>query len=201
MGREKSPSKRDFPLFMGAISQAAKSPRKKVSRVAQQAALREIIKGEKTSDETVSVVKDVCEGIHKKAVVVKNECPGFLFNRLQYAILREAAYIVKNGWADINDVDDVVKYGLGMRYACLGPFAIADLGGLDTFSRVAEYLVPQLSKEDKIELLNQIVNDGGFGVKNEKGFYDYSEGKDKEAIKIRDKAFADILNRFYKDRI
>ena len=56
MGREKSPSKRDFPLFMGVISQAAKSPRKKVSRVAQQAALREMIKGEKSIPATYCTV-------------------------------------------------------------------------------------------------------------------------------------------------
>ena len=163
--------------------------------------LIEIIKGENTNDETVEVIKQVCGDIHKKVVVVKKECAGFLFNRLQYAVLREAAYIVENGWADIEDVDNVVKYGLGMRYACLGPFAVADLGGLDTFNKVAAYLVPDLSKENNIKLLNSIVAEGGFGVKNKKGFYDYSDGGDIKAINERDSAFIEILREFYKKRL
>jgi len=162
--------------------------------------LIEIIKGEHTNDETVETVKDVCLGIHKKPVVAKKECAGFILNRLQFAVLREAAYIVENGWADVEDVDDVVKYGLGMRYACIGPFRVADIGGLDTFNRIASYLPADLSAQDSIPLLKDMVeNKGAMGVKNAKGFYDYSDGKDKEAIAERDEMFIKIINGFYKD--
>lgn len=162
--------------------------------------LIEVIKGENTSDETLETVKKVCESIHKKAVVVKKECAGFVFNRLQYAILREAAYIAKNGWADIEDIDDVVRFGLGMRYACIGPFRVADIGGLDTFEKISRYLVPDLSNEENIPLLTETVCEkGGHGVKNGLGFYDYSNGKDKEAIAERDKRFLEILDKFYKE--
>ena len=164
--------------------------------------LIEIIRGENTADETVETVMAVCENIHKKAVVVKKECAGFIFNRLQYAILREAAYIAENGWDDVQDIDDVVKYGLGMRYACIGPFRVADIGGLDTFNRISKYLVPDLSDQKEIPLMKEIVEEkGGFGVKNGLGFYDYSDGKDIEAISERDELFIKILTEFYKDRL
>ena len=164
--------------------------------------LIEIIRGDNTADETVEIVKDVCLGIHKKPVVIKKECAGFILNRLQFAVLREAAYIVENGWADIKDVDDVVSFGLGMRYACIGPFRVADLGGLDTFNKIASYLPADLSAQDSIPLLKDMVeNQGAKGVKNAKGFYDYSDGKDKEAIAERDEMFIKIIKGFYKDYI
>ncbi len=162
--------------------------------------LIEIIKNDYTDDDTVGKIKEVCDKIHKKAVIVKNDCSGFIFNRLQYALLREAAYIVENGWASIEDVDNVVKFGLGMRYACIGPFRIADIGGLDTFNSVSKYLVPELSAQDKIPLLNKIVDcECGFGVKNGKGFYDYSNGNDKKAIAERDELFINIIKNFYNN--
>ena len=61
-------------------------------------------------------------------------------NEEKFAILREALYIVESGAATVEDLDNVMKYGLGLRYAALGPFLTADFGGLDTFKHISDYL-------------------------------------------------------------
>ncbi len=73
------------------------------------------------------------------------EVPGFLFNRLQLALYREALYCLENGVATAEDIDSVVKAGYGLRSANLGPLETSDFGGLDTFYRLAQNLFPDLS--------------------------------------------------------
>ena len=159
----------------------------------------EVIKGGKTAQETVDVVYDVAVDIHRRPVRLKKEVPGFLINRFQFAILREAMSLVEAGVADQEDIDDVFKYGLGLRYACLGPFEIADLGGLDTFEKIASYLFADLSNTDQVHaMLTDIVKEGNYGVKSCKGFYDYSNGRDAQVIAKRDQDFRKISKCLYE---
>lgn len=161
--------------------------------------LVEIICGEKTAEETIGKVKKISIDVGKVPVVLKKDIPGFLINRFQFAILREAMSLVESGIACVEDVDKVFKYGLGMRYACLGPFEIADLGGLDTFYQIGQYLFPDLSDTKEVShLLADLVKKGAYGVKNKKGFYNYSDGRDREVIEKRDKAFMKIAHCLYE---
>jgi 3-hydroxybutyryl-CoA dehydrogenase len=161
--------------------------------------LVEVICGEKTKEETADVVFRVAESVGKKPILVKKDAPGFALNRIQFAVLREAMHIVESGIADMEDVDKVLKYGLGMRYACLGPFEVADLGGLDTFYRISSYLFEDLSDaKDVPAMLKDLVEDGACGVKSGKGFYDYSNGRGDEVISKRDADFIKIANILYK---
>lgn len=162
--------------------------------------LVEIIVGEKTSQETVEIVRNLALSIHKKPVMVKKDAKGFILNRLQYALLREAIYIVENGIADIEDVDNVMKYGLGMRYAALGPFETVDLGGLDTFYTISGYLFADLSDEKcTSKILKKLYEENAYGTKTGRGFYDYSNGRDEEVIKKRDKDFIKLVKCLYSD--
>lgn len=162
--------------------------------------LVEIICGTATTEKTVEKVREISIDVGKVPVVLKKEIPGFLINRFQFAILREAMSLVESGIASLEDVDKVFKYGLGMRYACLGPFEIADLGGLDTFYQIGQYLFPDLSDTKKVShLLADLVEKGAFGVKSQSGFYDYSGGKDREMIEKRDKAFMKIVHYLYEE--
>jgi 3-hydroxybutyryl-CoA dehydrogenase len=123
-----------------------------------------------------------------------------VLNRLQFAVLRESMHIVESGIASIEDVDNTLKYGLGMRYAAIGPFETADLGGLDTFHNIASYLFADLSdRKDVNDMLADRFKAGEFGVKSAKGFYDYSGGKDKEAIRRRDKMFIKLTECLFSD--
>ena len=149
--------------------------------------LIEIIRGDKTGDDAVNAVYGISEKIGKKPVVVKKDVKGFAANRIQLAVLREALHLVENDVISIEDLDKVMKYGIGPRYAFLGPFEVVDLGGLDTFHSIGKGLFPDLCNAAEVSpLLSELVDNGHFGVKAQKGFYDYGEGKDAEAIKRRD---------------
>lgn len=154
--------------------------------------LIEIVKGERTSESIVKEIYDVCLRIDKKPVIVKDS-PGFVLNRIQLAVLRECLYIAQRGIASVEDIDNVMKYALGIRYACLGPFEVADHGGLDVFQNIAQYLFKDLSNENEsFYLLKESVENGYLGIKSGKGFYDYSNGKKEEAIIYRDKMYTKI---------
>ena len=163
--------------------------------------LIEVISGADTASETADIICALAEKIGKKPVRVKKDVPGFMINRLQFAMLREALYIVENGIADPEDVDNAIKFGLGLRYAALGPFETADLGGLDTFCKIGDYLFADLSDKNSVpELMARLCSEGAYGVKSGRGFYDYSGDKAAEAVRRRDEIFLKLLNCLYPDR-
>ena len=136
--------------------------------------------------------------VGKKPVIV-NDALGFALNRIQLAILRECLHIVENGITTPEAVDDIMKYGLGLRYACFGPFEVCDLGGLDVFNNIASYLFEDLSDAKKpFGMLADRIEKEQFGVKNGAGFYDYSDGKDAEKIEYRDRMFTKLAKCLYE---
>ncbi len=156
--------------------------------------LIEIVRADATSDGCAEAVRDVALRIGKKPVVVARDVPGFVANRLQFAVLREALHLVEEGVVDEQGVDDVMRYGLGVRYACLGPLAIADFGGLDTFHHIASYLNADLCNDSEpSRLLTEKYEAGAFGVKAGRGFYDYSDGRDVTATQERDEAYLAVV--------
>ncbi len=162
--------------------------------------LIEVIRAKETDEETMETVRAMALDIRHFPVTLNREVPGFLVNRFQFAILREAMSLVESGVASMEDIDNVFKYGLGLRYACLGPFEIADLGGLDTFYKIAGYLFADLSDTGEVHaLLADHYNNGEFGVKSGKGYYEYADGRDKEMIAYRDKMFLKVSDCLYGD--
>ena len=159
--------------------------------------LCEIVVGEETREDVAAEMRKIVEGLGKSPVVVK-DINGFLINRLQFAMLREAFYIVEMGAASVEDIDTVLKAGLGIRYAALGPFGTADFGGLDTFDHINSYLNASLgdSKEGSA-MLRKMVEEGRLGVKSGRGFYDYSGDKADKAIAQRDKLFIELAKILY----
>jgi 3-hydroxyacyl-CoA dehydrogenase len=105
----------------------------------------EIVGGEDTAPETLETLAGWMEELGKAPVVVRHDIPGFVVNRLQYALLREAYSLVDSGACSFADVDRAVTHGLGARWAAIGPFETMDLAGLDVHAAVAANLWPELT--------------------------------------------------------
>jgi len=157
--------------------------------------LVEVIKAEATPDEVLSDVLVFLRQIGKVPVVLKKEVPGFIANRLQAAVMREALHLVHSGVADIHDMDAVMTCGPGFRWSIIGPLETADFGGLDTWQSVMDNLAPELDNARKApEVIKEMNRNGHLGVKTGQGFYAYPTGKIvADKIRDRDLAFIRLL--------
>ena len=154
----------------------------------------EIIKGKETSDATCEVLMDLAKQMQKQPILVQKDVPGFVASRLQFAVVREALHLVEEGIASPADIDAVMKHGLGLRWALLGPLEIADLGGLDIFNTVGSYVAKSMSNAtDSPKVLQDLVAAGKLGAKSGSGFYDYPPGKASALIAERDEKLQEIL--------
>jgi 3-hydroxybutyryl-CoA dehydrogenase len=159
----------------------------------------EIVRGEKTSDETAELSYRLLLRVGKKPIRLLKEVPGFLFNRLQCALYREAVYCLETGVATAEDIDRVVKAGYGFRLANLGPLETSDFGGLDTFYRVTQNIFPHISDmKTPPEILKKMNEEGKLGVKTGEGFYKYPPAAVKKKIKERDRRLIEQLKLFQK---
>ena len=155
----------------------------------------EIIKGKETSDATCEVLVALAHRLGKQPVLVQRDLPGFIANRLQFALLREALHLIETGVASAADVDATIRHGLGLRWALFGPLRIADLGGLDVFEAIAGYLFRDLSNAAEVPpILRQCVADGRLGVKSGQGFFTYTPEQGKALAAWRDEALVALLD-------
>ena len=162
--------------------------------------LVEVIAGKDSSEEVLENIFSLAEKIHQKPIRVYKDPAGFILNRLQYAVIREACNCVQKGYASIEDVDKVMKYGLGMRYACIGPFETMDLGNLGTFYNVSGYMMKELCNDQNVpKLIEEMHELGNLGVVNGRGFYDYSGDKAMEAVKHRDEMFLKLSKVLFEE--
>lgn len=106
--------------------------------------LVEVVRTEQVSDQTVDAVCALLRAAGKKPIVVKKDVPGFIANRMQNALGREAVSLIENGIADPKDVDDAVKYSFGMRLGTIGPIEQIDAIGADLCLSISSYLYPHL---------------------------------------------------------
>jgi 3-hydroxybutyryl-CoA dehydrogenase len=144
--------------------------------------LVEIIRGLKTADATVQVIKELTDRIGKVGVFVKDG-PGFLVNRVNAALRNEVYNCLAEGVATIEDIDKALKFGLGHP---MGPFELGDFVGLDIGLAVAETLWENF-KDPKWRpalTLRKLVASGDLGRKTGKGWYDYTSGEKKPRTDI-----------------
>jgi len=154
----------------------------------------EVIKGPETEQAVFERVLAWLRRLGKKPVRVLKDIPGFLGNRLQHALQREALYLLESGIAGVEDIDQVVKYGFGLRLALMGPLERADLGGLDVTYRVQQYLLPELDRRvEPSPLLQEKVEAGRLGFKSGQGFYSWDEKERDQVVKKRDRMLLRLL--------
>ena len=160
--------------------------------------LVEIVRHDRTSDETVRVMFDLLKTVGKSPVIVRKEAPGFIGNRLQAALFREALSIVEHGIATPADVDTVIRTGFGRRLAAAGIFEIWEIAGWDLVQAICENLFPSLESTTAVsEVLKEKVRRGDLGTKTGRGFYEWTP----ESIDALKKRIAAVLVKIAQERL
>ena len=138
--------------------------------------LVEVVQGERTSAVAVERTMAVLSAAGKLPVHVRKDVPGFVANRLQHALWREAMSIVQQGIADAETVDLCVKNSFGLRLAAMGPLETADLGGLDLALNIHEQILPFIDRTPgPLQILRDKVAAGELGMKTGQGFLPWTE--------------------------
>ena len=141
--------------------------------------LCELVRGDKTSDETLDRARAFAEGVGKTCVVVNRDVAGFVTTRLIAALALEAARLVESGVATATDIDTACRLGFGHK---MGPLETLDLTGLDVMVNASD----NINAEDPTgpfivpELLRRLVAEGKLGRKSGEGFYVYNESREKK---------------------
>lgn len=147
--------------------------------------LVEVVRHEKTADETVSRTLALLERLHRQVVVLNRSVPGFLVNRFAQALFRESIYLIEQGITTAADIDKAVKYAMGMRYASIGLLEYFDAVGYDLESTIASNVYPDLCDTKEIQsLVKEGLASGMTGQAAGQGLYDWSQ-KDGDDFRRR----------------
>ena len=154
----------------------------------------EVMPGDHTSDQAVETTFAFLEGAGKIPALVKKDTAGFVGNRLQHALRREAIAIVAQGIASPRDVDLIARLSFGLRLPIVGPLETVDLGGLDLTRAIHSHLLAELDRStEPAQLIEDKIARGELGAKAGKGFYDWPPGRLDKAIRQRDRALLEMV--------
>lgn len=159
--------------------------------------LVEVIYGEQTADEPVDLVYDLLEEIGKTPIVVNEDIPGFVANRIQLAMDYEAWSLLDRGIASAEDIDRAIKAGFGLRVPALGTFKKSDFAGLDVIHDIQSYMTEDLDRgTEPSESLVDLVEDGHLGVKSGGGVFDWSDRDREEVLDERDQQLLALVELY-----
>lgn len=135
---------------------------------------QEVIRGEQTTDAAFDTAVALSYACGKDPSLVQKDIRGFITNRLMYAMLREALYLLENGVADVETIDRSFRNDIGFWATIAGPFRWMDLTGISAYARVMKDLFPQLAKTRELpDTMKRMLDTGAEGVSNQMGFYEY----------------------------
>jgi len=138
--------------------------------------LVEVVRSEYTSDETVKIIRATLESWGRKVALMNKDAAGFIANRLQHALIREAVYIIEQGIAGPDDIDTALMYSFMPRYTSIGLFEHQDNAGLDLVDSIEKYLFPDLcTAQTTQDYIKKKVEAGDLGIKTGKGVYDWTK--------------------------
>ena len=146
----------------------------------------EVVAGEDTAPETVERMIALIRQINLLPILVKKDVPGFVENRVLYAIMRECVDLVEDGVIDAEALDQCVSWGIGYKLAVVGPMALLDMAGLDIYQAVGSYLNKELStRSDVSPLITERTAAGRLGIKSGGGIFDYTPERIAELRQAR----------------
>jgi 3-hydroxyacyl-CoA dehydrogenase len=136
----------------------------------------EIIPGEKTNEAARAGAAAIVQDVGYFPCLLKKEVPGFVENRVLYAIMRECLALVDEGVIGREELDLNVKWGIGYKLAVIPPMQLLDMAGLDIYSSVASYLNPDLSNASEVSsTIRDLTAQGRLGIKTKGGIFDYTD--------------------------
>jgi 3-hydroxybutyryl-CoA dehydrogenase len=137
--------------------------------------LVEVVKSNYTSEEVMNDTMELLSACGKKPIYCKKDVPGFVANRLQHALWREAFYMVQEGIADPATVDDACKYGPGLRWPVLGPMENSDMVGIELSYNIHNYILKHLAdNHEPSPCLKEMLDRGDLGFKSGKGWQSWT---------------------------
>ena len=140
----------------------------------------EVICGDQTDPLNAQKILRLASLWNKEPTLVRRDVRGFITNRIMYAMMREAFYLVENDYATVEDVDRSVRNDMGYWLTLAGPFRYMDLTGIQAYAAVMRDLLPDLScTKDTPKLMQDVVASGARGISNAKGFYSYTPAEAK----------------------
>jgi 5-formyl-3-hydroxy-2-methylpyridine 4-carboxylic acid 5-dehydrogenase len=146
----------------------------------------EVIGGEQTAPAVVTQVVELVRRTGHLPVTIRKDVPGFVENRVLYAVMRECLDLVEQGVIEPQDLDACVSWGIGYKLAVVGPMALLDMAGLDIYSAVGSYLNKELSnRTDVAAYIAERTSQGKLGIKSGGGIYDYTPEKIAELQSTR----------------
>lgn len=146
----------------------------------------EVIGGEQTALDTVETIRDFVRSLGLLPVLVKKDVPGFVENRVLYALLREAVDLVERGVIEPEDIDTCVSWGIGYKLAVIGPMALLDMAGMDIYHSVSSFLNDDLAdRKDVAPLVARQIAEGRLGIKSGEGIYAYTPERIAELQQAR----------------
>lgn len=153
----------------------------------------EVICGDHSDIQNAETVMTLATFWKKEPTLVRKDIRGFITNRLMYALIREAFYLVDSGVTTIEGVDRCMRNDLGSWITFAGPFRFMDITGIPTYQSVMKELLPTLDCSKKVsKLMNQVADSGARGTANARGFYEYTPAEAKKWEKEFAKFSADI---------
>lgn len=159
----------------------------------------EVVRGDETDEGLVEFTCDLLARAGKRPVVCK-DVPGFIGNRLQHALWREAIHLVQAGVCSAADVDLVARFTFGLRLPAVGPCQNMDLVGLELLAQIQSYLLADLSDaKDVMPVVGEMIAAGHTGMRAGRGFYEWTEEAKAELIDRRDRQIVNQL-RFLNEK-
>jgi 3-hydroxyacyl-CoA dehydrogenase len=134
----------------------------------------EIISGVQTSDRTMDRIREFVEAVDRRPITVRKDVPGFVWNRIQNAVIRECLYLLEEDVASIEDINIAIRDGYARRTSVIGPFETMDIAGVEQFRTVAEHLYPHLCAAGTVHgTFDDLLDEGRTGIDAGAGFLEY----------------------------